>query len=328
MPKGNTRQPHQWFTLLLTAVSSVLFGIWIGWTLCKSFSPAPASFAINEGRIAKIHESRSTSLKVSTEKQVCDLSSNLDHLQAVKFDYPRQLIAGPMQADEMLLLFGLVRTSFASRVLEIGGWNGDSAYNWLEALRCKENATVYTVDRNPVPHHDHPVVEHKTILKDAVNLVLKDIDNEPIDLLLLDCHAYEASQHIIKAVLDNKLLSKNGFIVLHDTGLHPNNFTWPHWSGPLVPTSSGRIHQPVERLLADWIPLQDCSFQRISLHDDARYSPRHGLTILQRRMPLYFEECAEFAKGGVYSGFFEFLPTDCQEIQSYARKMNEDCPVK
>ena len=47
-----------------------------------------------------------------------------------------------MQADEMLLLFGLVRSSAVARVLEIGGLQGTSAYNFLQALRCKHGGPV------------------------------------------------------------------------------------------------------------------------------------------------------------------------------------------
>jgi predicted O-methyltransferase YrrM len=265
----------------------------------------------------------------TVEQPSCDLSSNLQHLQNNdKFDYPRQLVAGPMQADEMLVLFAMVRTSFVRRVLEIGGWKGDSAYNWLEALRCKNDATVYTVDRRVVPRHDHPAVTHKTILKDAATLVLVDIDNEPIDLLLLDCHAYEASQHIFNAVIGNNLLSRNGFIVLHDTGLHPKKFKWPFWPGAQIPTDQGIIHQPVERLLADWIPLQDCSFQRISFHHDDRYAPRHGMTILQRRTDLTFDkQCNMFANGTMYGGMYDFKAKDCQEVHAYTTKVQQECPT-
>lgn len=42
----------------------------------------------------------------------------------------------------MLLLFGLIRASSVARVLEVGGFKGDSAYTFLRALRCKFNGPV------------------------------------------------------------------------------------------------------------------------------------------------------------------------------------------
>ena len=88
----------------------------------------------------------------------CNLASDLAHLSQPTpgWDgaYPRQMAMGPMQADEMLLLFGLVRSSAVARVLEIGGLQGTSAYNFLQALRCKHGGPVapmvITVDINPV----------------------------------------------------------------------------------------------------------------------------------------------------------------------------------
>jgi len=262
----------------------------------------------------------------SSEGASCDLSTNLHHLLNPTFDYPNQVVAGPMQADEMLLIFSLVRTSFMTRVLEIGGFHGDSAYNFLEALRCKPNATVYTVDLHPVPNQNHPTVRHKTILKDAAELTLEDIDDKPIDLLLLDCHAFQAQSHIVRTVLTKHILTPHGYIVLHDTGMHRLGLKWPTIWMPRVPTPNGIVHQPVERLLADWIPLHDCSFQRISFHDDARSSPRHGLTILQRRINLDFSECKEYAKGGKLGAFWDFEPSDCDQVQAFTASQRTKCP--
>ena len=61
-----------------------------------------------------------------------------------------QDVIGPMQDDESLLLFALVRTSHVRRVLEIGGLHGESAMNFLRALKHKQRAVVYTIDRNRV----------------------------------------------------------------------------------------------------------------------------------------------------------------------------------
>ena len=65
----------------------------------------------------------------------CDLTKDLAHLNSRAADYPWQRRRGPMQADEMLLLFSVVRTSSVRRILEIGGLSGFSAFNFLEALR-------------------------------------------------------------------------------------------------------------------------------------------------------------------------------------------------
>lgn len=151
----------------------------------------------------------------------CDLFYDLSHLSRNpnKTDYPRQEVSGPMQADEMLLLFSLIRTSSVRRVLEIGGFHGDSAFNFLQALRCKRNATVITVDVRSVKRHEH-IVPHKTLRMDAANLTMADVDGEAVDAILLDCHAYYSTQAVLRNVFERRLLSRDGYIFLHDTGLH------------------------------------------------------------------------------------------------------------
>ena len=72
----------------------------------------------------------------------CDIT-DIYHLMGKWASYPRQNHGGAMQADEMLSLFALVRTSFVTRILEIGGGKGDSALNFLQALKCKKTAIVY-----------------------------------------------------------------------------------------------------------------------------------------------------------------------------------------
>ena len=36
----------------------------------------------------------------------------------------------------------------------------------------------------------------------------------------------------------------------------------------------------------------DCAFQRVCMHDDSREDPRHGLTIMQRRVDLSVDDCS------------------------------------
>ena len=213
--------------------------------------------------------------------------SNRSHQQQYAADLshiglqgPDQRVLGPMQDDEALLLFALARTTQVARILEVGGLHGFSAANFMAALRRKQNATFYTLDVDPQAEQGS---QHRVITKDAMNFMPSDIDYNPIDLLFLDCHARKASQHLLHTLLKHNLLRADGYVVLHDTGLHPL---------PLLPSSVKLphaelwVHQPVERQLATWLQTADPSWQRISLHDDTRKPFRHGLTIMQRRVDL------------------------------------------
>lgn len=214
------------------------------------------------------------------------LIESLSHLgsQGIK-----QQVIGPLQDDEALFLFALVRTSHVSRVLEIGGLLGDSARNFLRALRSKEGGKMFTIDVNRVRRQDRPD-RHIVIRKDANDFEAADIGHQPIDLLFLDCHNYQASVALVRRTLAGGLLSPSGYIVLHDTGLHARKVLRSSlpWLDRNASTSGSRlhwIHQPVERQLATWIERQ-YGWQRISFHDDDRKPFRHGLTVMQRAVNL------------------------------------------
>ena len=247
----------------------------------------------------------------------CDLQKDLAHLSAPIADY------GAMQADEMLLLFGLLRTSSVHRVLEIGGRKGDSAFNFLQALRCKAQtgAAVISVDINRVKHWKNHPVRHKVLVKDAINLTMADVDGSPVDAILLDCHAFYATQHVMRNAFERGLLAPNGFIFLHDTGLHRKHIRHDQLNQHPI----GWVHQPVERLIAQWISSHDCAFQRVSMHDDGREHARHGLTIMQRRVDLSVDDCSTGAREKI---FFDYEPQDCRGVQEATRKEDERCPVR
>ena len=72
---------------------------------------------------------------------------NLEHLIQTK----EQKVIGPIQDDEALLLFALIKTCLIKNVIEIGGLNGYSANNFLEAVG--DNGSVITIDINLVPKY-------------------------------------------------------------------------------------------------------------------------------------------------------------------------------
>ena len=201
-----------------------------------------------------------------------------------------QAVLGPIQDDEALFLFALVRTSHVERILEIGGQTGFSARNFLAALRTKPRGRVFTVDVHPVA----PQSPFHTVLQmDAARLTPSALGRRPLDLLLLDCHDFNASVATVTRILDAGLLVPQGFVVLHDTGLHPRRIFRRRRQAQL---SNGLfVHQPVERQLATWLSNLHPEWQRVSIHDDKAGGPgagmprlarRHGLTIMQRRVDL------------------------------------------
>ena len=89
-----------------------------------------------------------------------------------------QLVAGPIQDDEGLVLFAVIRVMRLRRVLEIGGLNGYSARNFCEAVGPE--GKVYTIDQN----YFAPVApNHTMVMRDVTKIEAFDIGNTPLDLI-------------------------------------------------------------------------------------------------------------------------------------------------
>ena len=86
---------------------------------------------------------------------------NLEHLT----QNDSQNVLGPIQDDEALFLYSIIRGNRLSRILEIGGLAGYSAKNFLQALSLGKNGILYTCDLNPVPVLAE---NHKVIIKNAL----------------------------------------------------------------------------------------------------------------------------------------------------------------
>ena len=220
-----------------------------------------------------------------SEKQPCDsnsASTSLSHTTATKYllghlvSSEEQRQWGPMQDDEMLFLYSFIRVTRAARILELGGLRGDSARNFLQATEGLVDSTVFTVDLQMVPKlHSR----HVPLQKDARLLTAADVHNRPLDLVLLDCHHYDATMGTLQA-LDRAFLIENATLALHDTGLHGN-----------------KMHQIVERIVVNELIDRGIKGDRsdtwfaIHAHRDhiARGDPlayRHGITLMQRARRL------------------------------------------
>lgn len=181
-----------------------------------------------------------------------------------------QKVWGPIQDDEALMLYSIIRGNRMSRILEVGGLSGYSARNFIEALDYTPDGVVYTVDIHPVPVMG---INHKTIIKDAGELMADDIENKPLDMIFFDCHS-EVQWNIFTKFSEQKLITDETVIALHDTNLH--------WH----PDSDvGVVHQSVERNMVIW--LKNLGYNVFSIrtsrdkHSDA-FPYRHGLTVCQK----------------------------------------------
>lgn len=198
---------------------------------------------------------------------------NLEHLT----QSPDQAVLGPIQDDEALFLYSIVKGSRLRRILEIGGLNGYSATNFLASMDMTDG-TLYTVDHNPVPTIS---ANHKVIIKDACQLTAADVDGEPIDLVFFDCHCISQMDMYTRFVSEG-IIHDRTILALHDTNLHyPPYQVW----GPFVPEEGGYAHQPVEREMVN--RFKEMGYDIFSLHTtqdkhDPSFPYRHGITVCQK----------------------------------------------
>lgn len=198
---------------------------------------------------------------------------NLDHLTQPN----DQKIGGPIQDDEALFLYAIVKGMRLNRILEIGGLNGYSSNNFLRSMD-QVDGMLYTVDLNPVPVQGP---NHKTIEKNALYLTAQDLDNKPLDLVFFDCHDM-IQMEIYHRLVNQSIIHDNTIVALHDTNLHYIPF---QVCGYLLKEEEGYVHQPVEREMVNI--LKDLGYDIFMLHTTKekhsdKFPFRHGITICQK----------------------------------------------
>jgi len=200
---------------------------------------------------------------------------NLSHLSQ-KED---QDLLGPIQDDEALFLYSLIRVTQIRRVLEIGGFQGYSAANFCAAVG--EHGIVFSVDLNQVPL---VAANHVTIQKDAGLVSATDVGGKPLDLVFFDCHDYSAQLNLFHRLRREFIITDDTLLSFHDTNLHPKQIV-----GWAYPVEDGWVHQNVERRMVN--ELKQLGYDALVLGTSmAAHGPhlpfRHGLTIMKKFRPL------------------------------------------
>lgn len=196
----------------------------------------------------------------------------LDHLTQPD----SQAVVGPIQDDEALFLFALIRVMRLRRVLEIGGLDGYSARNWCEAVG--PGGKVYTIDLNPLK----PVAaNHVTIKGDARHLNASHL-GEPLDLIFFDCHVFDAQTDMLRNLQAGGIVTERTLLAFHDTNLHPTKGNGIHWGREI---EGQWMHQDVERRMVN--ELHAMGWDALVLgttpeRHDASLPARHGLVVMQR----------------------------------------------
>jgi predicted O-methyltransferase YrrM len=205
---------------------------------------------------------------------------------------------GPVQSEEALVLYGLVRAVRPRTIVEFGFDQGRSAFNFLRALDA--DGRVYSYDvRDEAAALARALFGGEERLrflhKSQAAFAPEDVDGRPVDFVFLDAaHDLGLNQETLRRVLP--VLSPQALLAIHDTG------TWDRaamsrerraeadgvWSARWVSEDEFE-HQPGERATVNWLRDEHPEFAQIHLH--TRRVVRWGLTLLQRseRLPTTLE---------------------------------------
>ena len=162
--------------------------------------------------------------------------------------------------------------------MEIGGLNGYSGKNFLQALSYSNDGILYTCDIIPVPKHAE---NHKVIIKNALDLTIDELDNKPLDLIFFDCHDM-VQMDIYHKFVKNNIINDTTILALHDTNLHYPPF---QVFGNYIEEEKGYAHQPVERTMVN--SFKELGYDIFSISTDSskhseEFPFRHGVTICKK----------------------------------------------
>ena len=199
---------------------------------------------------------------------------------------------GPLQRDEAIALFGIIRTLRPRVLVEFGFFHGHSAFNFLQALPEDGRLYSYDIDEDSIKRAKTEFTFDRRfsfIGKSQTEFDPGDIGNQQIDFVFFDAaHELELNIETFKRILPH--LAPDAMIAIHDTGLwHRAHFGVPHEiftrEYPGVWQSEDLYaHQPGERAFVDWIVAANHGIAAIHLHSTRTL--RHGFSLLQRTRQL------------------------------------------
>lgn len=210
---------------------------------------------------------------------------NLEHLDKYETYWH-----GPIQQDEALFLYSLVKMIHPSLILEFGVQYGYSTWNF--ALAKDEDCKLFSYDidlncLNNVRKLFIGIKNFSFIHKNCLDFTFSDIDNQLIDLCFIDCaHILSINQQLIDKILP--FMSKNAIIAIHDTGTHtrkainkkPEGYENKLFDNPFVK----EVCLVEERQTVNWFAEKYPEYSLINLHSENFF--RHGITIFQKKSIL------------------------------------------
>jgi predicted O-methyltransferase YrrM len=209
---------------------------------------------------------------------------DISHLSAFS-----EVADGPVQRDEALFLYSLLRVVRPRTAIEIGFLNGRSALNFLCGLDADARLYSFDIDENCAElardlFGNEPRLTFRT--RSQADLTPDDIDGRPADFVFLDAsHELDLNQRTFRRLLP--LMARDAILAVHDTGTVPRRFVRAghYWLDSEVGwIADEREVMPGERAFLNWVLEEHPEFSQVHFHSSR--TVRCGITLLQRSAPL------------------------------------------
>ncbi|RYD22087.1 MAG: class I SAM-dependent methyltransferase [Verrucomicrobiaceae bacterium] len=214
--------------------------------------------------------------------------ARMSHLLAYREDDA----IGPLQRDEAIALFGIVRTLRPRVVVEFGFFHGHSAFNFLQALEQDALLFSYDIDGDSRKRAETEFTfdrRFRFLAKSQTDFDAADIGNREIDFVFFDAaHELHLNQETFRKIAPH--LAPEAMMAVHDTGvwnrthLAPIHETFTREMPGEWLDEETYAHQPGERAFIDWIISTYPEFT--ALHFHSTRTLRHGFTLLQKKRVL------------------------------------------
>lgn len=196
---------------------------------------------------------------------------------------------GPVQREEALFLYSLLRVVRPRTVVEIGFFKGRSAHNFLCALDTDARLYSFDIDENCAERarelfgHD-PRFTFR--IRSQAELTREDIDGREADFVFLDAsHELDLNRTTFRRLLP--LMAPNAILAVHDTGTVPRHLvpSGHYWFESTIGwIDDEREVMPDERAFSNWLLDEHPEFSQVHFH--SRQTLRCGITVMQRSARL------------------------------------------
>jgi predicted O-methyltransferase YrrM len=212
------------------------------------------------------------------------------------FDQFSTYCHGPIQRDEAMFLYSLVKMIRPQTIVEFGLQSGISAYNFILAKDDFCHYYGFDIEDWCIKNAEelcHGQPNTRFIQINCLDFDPSHIDHRKIDIVFLDCaHDVQINQKTIERIMP--CMDDEGLLVIHDTGIFsaesrqyfPIDYrekfprAWERWSN----SNKDEFVLVEERHTVNWFKETYPEHEQLHLHSKIYF--RCGMTIFQKKRRL------------------------------------------